>query len=204
MEKNKLPIYKLTIDNNDTDCGVLSVALVDDPAIERNFMAFAKDKPMKFAIANADQRILSGPLMIPDMPIYRSDHSVGDLPEHYVIFDAATIKQAAIKFFKEQRNSSVNLMHNPDATVPDCFFFESILIDKERGIQSPKGFDLPEGSWFGSCKVNNQVLWDEFIKTGEFKGFSVEGFFKYNFSKEPDLDQMFSEIIDILEELSEE
>ena len=44
-------------------------------------------------------------------------------------------------------------------------------------MPAPKGFeDLPDGSWFGSYKVDNEAVWND-IKAGTFKGFSVEGMF---------------------------
>ena len=59
---------------------------------------------------------------------------------------------------------------------------ESMIIDKDRGMVAPAGFgDLPDGSWFGSFKVDNDEIWDKFIKTGTFTGFSVEGLFKQEY-----------------------
>ena len=37
--------------------------------------------------------------------------------------------------------------------------------------------DLPLGTWVGSVKVNNDNIWNEFVKTGKVKGFSIEGYF---------------------------
>jgi hypothetical protein len=39
------------------------------------------------------------------------------------------------------------------------------------------GMDLPLGTWFGTMKVNNEQVWQEFVKTGAVKGFSIEGYF---------------------------
>ena len=53
----------------------------------------------------------------------------------------------------------------------------SFLIDKERGILEPKGYDkVSDGSWFVSMKVENDAVWES-VKNGTFKGFSVEGVF---------------------------
>jgi hypothetical protein len=57
--------------------------------------------------------------------------------------------------------------------------FESYIIDREKGIMPPKGFEeVSDGSWFGSFKVENEKIWEE-VKAGTFKGFSVEGLFRY-------------------------
>ena len=161
----ELPIYKLTID--EAHEGVSMVALVENPAIEENFMAFAKHH--KFA--ETDKRVLTGPLMIPDKPIYRND----ERGEYYVVFDKDTIYKIVQKLFKQGAQSAVNLAHA--TPVQGVTMFESYIIDREKGVMPPKGFDEPDGSWFGSFKVDNDQVWDEFIKTGKFKGFSVEGAF---------------------------
>jgi hypothetical protein len=67
-------------------------------------------------------------------------------------------------------------MHNGQQ-VEGVYMFESFIIDKQRGITAPTGFDnIPDGSWFGSYKIENEEVWN-LIKAGTFKGFSVEGFF---------------------------
>jgi len=195
MNQN-LPIFKLSL-NDDPDTGVTVIALVDDPAIKRHFMAFQKQKnpSAKFLATNFEQHIISGPLMVADMCILRDDELHG---EHYVYFDAPTIRQIIFRFFKNGLTSNVNLMHLPDAKPNGIYMFESFIIDEKRGIPTPQGFDvLPNGSWFGSYKIDNIEIWEHFIKTGEFKGFSVEGFFTYNqmLTKE---ETLLKEIIDLV------
>ena len=169
----KLPVYKLVI-NEEDESGVSAIALVDDPAIERNFVAFNKLKPLVFHQVG-DRQILTGPLMVADLPIYRRDPEKG---EYYVIFDRATIEQIVYKFFRNKNVGEVNQMHDPMQPAEGVFMFESMIIDKARGIVTPQGFDeMPDGSWFGSFRVDNPEIWDNFIKTGDFKGFSVEGVF---------------------------
>jgi capsid protein len=173
-----LPLYKLVINEDDTDqTGVMAIALVDSPAIEMNWMAFAKQSisMQQFKTENAEKRIISGALMVAGQKIYRKDESLG---EYEVMFDKETISKIVQKYFRQGNTSEVNMMHNESAKANGVYMIESFIIDKERGIQTPKGYDkLPDGSWFGSFKVDNQQIWDEFIKTGTFKGFSVEGFF---------------------------
>ena len=194
----KLPIYKLTIDENIEDnSGVEYVALVDSPAIERNWMAFNEHKPMKFAIENEEKRIVSGPLMVADLPIYRRDENIG---EYYAVFDSATIMQIVQKFFKNKYNTNVNIMHDSNDKVEGVFMFESFIINRERGINPPKGFEgLTNGSWFGSYKVENDSVWSE-IKAGTFKGFSVEGPFAQTIFDEKPKDKI-DEIIDIIDSI---
>jgi hypothetical protein len=195
----KLPIYKLSIDPDvQDDSGVDYVALVDMPAIERNWVAFNEVKPMKFSIDNEEKRIVSGPLMVADLPIYRRDEALG---EYYAVFDSNTIMQIVQKFFKNKYNTNVNIMHSSSDKVEGVFMFESFIINRDRGIHPPSGFDgLTDGSWFGSYKVENDEVWND-IKAGTFKGFSVEGPFIQELFVEKPVDKI-QEIIDIIDSIT--
>ena len=189
-EKRKLPIYKLVISPTD-ESGVSFVSMVDEPAIERAWMAFESHKRTLFKTAVATKQMVSGPLMIADLPIFRTDPKIGDF---YVMFDAQTIEQIALKFFRNGNQSNVNLQH--EKRVDGVYMFESWIIDNENGKGVPKGFDpLPNGSWFGTFKVDNKKVWDDFIKEGIFTGFSVEGMFEYE--RQPDMKK--TEIDDLVD-----
>lgn len=173
-----VPVFKLVIDPNvdETDfSGVDFVALVDEPAIEKYFQAFNKQQPkIKFAVSNEEKRIVAGALMIPNLPIYRNDMG----KEYYVIFDNKTIEQISQKFFKMGFTGNVNDMHQADKKIEGVYMVESFIINSARGICAPKGFEyMPDGTWFGSYKVENDEVWQQ-VKDGTFKGFSVEGYFK--------------------------
>jgi hypothetical protein len=129
-----------------------------------------------FAIQNEEQHIISGPLMLADTPIYRSNSKFG---EHYVTFSPETIKDIAIKFSKKGYQKNVNLMHDSNMQVEGLVMFESFIVDKARGILPMAGYeDAKDGSWFGSFYVENEQVWN-LIKEGKVKGFSVEGYFDY-------------------------
>jgi hypothetical protein len=172
-----LPIYELRINPEAQDGAEVDyIALVDEPAIQRDFVAFNTQQPLTFAIQDEEKRIISGPAMVPDMLIYRNSESMG---EHYVKFSRQTIQDIAVKFFRKKYTSNVNLMHSEQMRVDGVTIFESFITDTERGIAPMKGFeDLPEGTWFVSMYVDNDVVWGE-VKAGTFRGLSVEGLFDY-------------------------
>lgn len=174
----KLPFYKLVIDeNDDNDSGVNYVALVDAPATDKVWMAF--NKHYQFKSSAPEKRIISGALMVANLPIYREDSQLG---QYYVVFDKDTIFKIVKKYFRNGFTSNVNMMHNPKAKVEGVYMIESMVIDKQRGIVAPAGYgDLPDGSWFGSFRVDNDEVWSKFIKTGVFSGFSVEGLFQQQY-----------------------
>lgn len=147
------------------------MALVDKPAIEKNFMAF--NSQLKFAL-DEERRIVSGPAMLADMLIYRRDDNLG---EYYTTFDKKAISSIVQKFFKKGYIKNFNLMHNSDQKVSDVTIFESFITDESRGIKPMKGFeDAKDGSWFITAKVDNEDVWNK-VKDGTIKGFSVEGMF---------------------------
>jgi hypothetical protein len=173
----ELPLYEIVIDG-EGDSEVSAVALVDMPAIKKDFIAFSEaDKKVtlniEFAETDEKERKVFGPLMLADTPIYRQM----DGEEFYVVFTKDTIDTMAQKFFEKGFQSSVNLMHDPLQTVDAVTMFQSWIVDKEKGISPMKGFeDAPDGSWFGGFKVNNEEVWNK-IQSGEVKGFSIEGMF---------------------------
>ena len=152
-----------------------------------------------FVIQDEEQRIISGPLMLADTPIYRNDAIRG---EYYVVFSADTIKQIAQKFFKKGYQNNVNPMHNSGDVQEGLTMFESWIVDKKRGIQPMVGFeDVPDGSWFGSYKVENDEAWNK-VKSGEVLGFSVEGNFLYKEQEQMSAEErMMNEIIKVLQQV---
>jgi hypothetical protein len=189
----ELPIYKLVI-NPEDETGVEFVSLVTKPAIERDFQYFNEQKNIyRFEIQDEEKRIISGAAMIADLPIYRFDDIRG---EYYVVFDKQTIFEIAKKWAKQDRYDSVNIHH--DLPSAGLSLFESYIIDRERGIMPPKGYEeVADGSWFVSYLVNDDSIWDR-VKSGEFRGFSVEGLFDFELTQEQKVsDALFSRIKEI-------
>ena len=150
----------------------------------------------QFAIQDEEQRIISGPLMLADSPIYRND----DRGEYYVTFTKDTIKQIAQKFFRKGYQNNVNLMHDDGEMLVGLTMFESFISDEKRGIKPMAAFaDVPDGSWFGSFKVDNDGAWN-LIKDGKVKGFSIEGVFNYRKAESIDekSEKLWSQILEIL------
>ena len=171
----ELPLYMLEIsDDLNDDAEVQFVALVDRPAIQKNWNAFKNEQ--KFQIISEDKRIISGCAMLADTPIFRSDATFGD---YYVAFSKDTIVKIVQKYFKKGYQNNVNLMHDPNQIETGVTMFESFISDKSRGIAPMKGFeDAPDGSWFVSMLVENNEVWQK-VKEGMINGFSIEGIFNY-------------------------
>jgi hypothetical protein len=150
--------------------------------------------------SDQEKRIISGPAMIPNELIYRKDK---EGKEYNVVFSEETIRKIVEKYFKSQYTTNFNLQHKKSLLAQGVYLIESFVIDEERGINAPKGFeDLPNGSWFISCKVDNDEIWNDFIKEGVFKGFSVEGFFQEKQVKETKSEEL--ELLEMLNRLQQD
>lgn len=169
----KVEVFEIVINDHD-ESGVDYIALVDEPAIMKNFMAFNKQDKIHFKAADEDKRLIIGAAMIPDLKIFRTDPQRGDF---YVYFSKETIRQINQKYHRKGFERNVNLMHDKDQHADGVYYVGGFITDDKMGLKDPEGFDNPEGTWYVIMKVDNDELWNNFIKTGEFKGFSVEGLF---------------------------
>ena len=164
-----LPIYNIQIDLMDNETGCYTISMVESPAVEVDFLAFNKDYPVQLQL-NSDKHIVTGIALRADYPIYRNNR----YGEHYVVFTKDTIKQIIEKYSKYGFNNLVNIEHNENNYVNDVVMIESYIIDKANGINPSTFSEIEDGSWVVTFKVNNLNLWDK-IKSGEVKGFSIEG-----------------------------
>ena len=170
----KIEVFELVIDIDD-ESGVTAIALVDQPAIESNWMAFSKQSEYKFAVKDEDKRIIEGYFMVADLLIPR----IGEHGEKFFVkFSAKTIEAIREKQSRLGMTNNFNLMHDPNKIAKGVYMLDNIIIDNERGKVAPNEFEkVPNGSLWGSAKVDNDEIWEQ-VKNGTFKGFSVEGMFK--------------------------
>lgn len=156
--------------------GVFNVSLVDEPAVESNFIYFNKEKkPTHFSIDNEEEHKITGVILRADYPIYRYNENIG---EYYLTFGKEVIEQIAQKMLAEHTQNNINLMHIEGTEVEGVEMLEMFIKNTDKGI-NPAGFkDISEGSLFGTYKVENEDIWAS-IKDGTFKGFSVEAYLSY-------------------------
>lgn len=168
-EFNGLPLFKATFPE-EAD-GILRVSLVDCPAVESDFMCFAKQSaPQMYSVANEEKRLVRGVILRADYPIYRTEPIIG---EYYIVFEPKEIRELAEKYLYDGRQNHVNIMHERNSDVGGVNLRQIFIKDTANGI-NPKGFEeIEEGSLFGEYHVTNDAVWDE-IKKGTYKGFSVE------------------------------
>lgn len=167
MEK----IIELIIDEENEISGIEAISVVENPAIEEDFIALKEHKDIKLAEVDAEQRILMGPALIPNKKIFRK----GEEDDYYIYFSEDTVKKASELFFIKSKHQNSTFEHSFELS--DMSVVESWLIeDPKNDKASAYGFDLPKGTWMVSMKVLNDDVWRA-VKEGEVKGFSIEGYF---------------------------
>ena len=169
-----MKLYDISIDPTDFETGLNAISLVENPAVEVDFLAFAKDESAVLQFADEERHIITGIALLADTPIYRI---APDGTEYYVRFTKDCIRQLVEKYFKFGLTNSVNIEHKDNQFVDGVTMLESYIIDKERGICPSEFASAPDGSWVVSYKVSNLDVWNK-IKSGEVKGFSVQGLFR--------------------------
>lgn len=166
MDK-KLPTYTVLPSTS----GVYAISLVDEPAVESNFIALSKQKPINFKIHNEERRIIYGCALRADFPIYR----IYGKEEFNLVFDKGTVRRLMTKFMKEHLNSNFTVDHLDFAsglTVVESWLVEDVENDKAKALGLT---DFSEGSWMVGVKVDDDEIWTS-IKDGRWHGFSVEAF----------------------------
>ena len=166
-----MKIIELILDEDQEDAGVEAISIVESPAIESDFIAL-KDQEIKLAKVDGDKKILMGALLIPNKPIYRN----GVEGEYYIYFSKDTVQKASQMYLKNGYQNNSTLEHAE--TLNGLTLVESWLVEDEVQDKSRKyGLNVPVGTWMGAVKVNNDEIWQEYVKTNKVKGFSIEGYF---------------------------
>ena len=163
-------IVELVIDENDDVSGIEAISVVESPAIEEDFIAL-KNQEFKLAEVDKEKRILMGAALVPNKPIYRRNNE----DEYYIYFSKDTVRKASELFFIRGNQNNSTLEHNMPLT--GLTAVESWIVEGEKDKTRHYDLDVPIGTWMVSMKVHNDDVWNNYVKTGKVKGFSIEGYF---------------------------
>jgi hypothetical protein len=171
-----MKIIELTIDEQDEETGVYAISVVEDPAIELDFITLNKTDKKKEAIELAavkgKKNILMGAILVPNKAIYRVDEETGQ--EFSVFFSKDTIRKIGETFMKRGHQNDTteeHLLNLKDNTLVEAWFKEDEVHDKSALY----GIEAPVGAWMGSMKVTDDIY--KKAQEGQLKGFSIEGDF---------------------------
>jgi len=167
-----MDIIELILDEeNEEMVGIDAVSIVENPAIESDFIALASDE-IQLAKIDEEKKLLLGAALIPNKPIFRKRNDT----MFYVYFSKDTVRRASELFFQNSNQNNATLEHQMSIT--GLTVVESWLVDDPKMDKSAKyGLEMPEGTWMISMKVENDEIWNDYVKTGKVKGFSIEGYF---------------------------
>jgi hypothetical protein len=171
-------ILELVIDEEAELYGIDAISLVEQPAIESDFIAM-NSQLLQFKTQDEEKRIVMGAALIPDKPIYRRNGE----EEYYVYFSKKTVRRAMELYFKNGNQANATLEH--EHKINGLHVVESWIVEGEQDKSRMYGLEVPVGTWMVSMKVENDAIWEKFVKEGSVKGFSIEGYFanKYEMSR---------------------
>jgi len=190
-------LIELIIDDNEELQGVEAISVVESPAIESDFVAL-KTEEVKLAEVSKEKRILMGAVLIPEKPIYRKS---GDT-EYYIYFSKDTVVKASQLFLKNGNQSNWTLEHSKPIeglTVVESWIVEDLTKDKTALYN----LSVPVGTWMASIKVDNDEIWNDYVKTGKVKGLSLEGYFADKLESKKELSKELTEEEKLIEQIKQ-
>ena len=150
--------------------GVYGISLVHDPAMEGNFLAFGKQEEIKFATYDEEKRMLLGLVLEPNKLVHRNQGG----EEFQVFFDEKGVEDVAHNFQKQSYQSNSTIGHSgvgvEGVTFVETWTSADLKIDKSAMF----GLEYAKGSWLTLMKVDNEEVWNEYVKTGKVRGFSID------------------------------
>lgn len=166
-----IPIIELLIDELNDKPGVFAISLVDEPAIESNFVALNSHK-VQMRVVDEEKRMVIGLALIPEKEIFRKD---AEGREYNIMFSKETVRKASELYLSRHRANNTTYAHNKQ--VEGVSLSETWIVeDKQKDKTALYNIDAPVGSWAISMKVENEDVWQS-VKEGKVLGFSIEGIF---------------------------
>jgi len=156
---------------NEKEDGVFAVSLVENPAIEENWVALSAEG-IQLKVADEERRVVVGMALIPEKRIYRKMKD----KEFNIYFSKETIAKAQELYMRNLNANNVTTEHEKPikgATVIESWIVENEKFDKSNIYK----LNAPVGAWVIMMKINNEEEWKS-IKEGNYKGFSIEGMFQ--------------------------
>ena len=146
------------------------ISLVNDPAIEENFIHFNKEEgDVEHLFLDEEKRQVVGPIMVPEKLIFRKHPTIGG---YYVRFTKEVIEEIMMKYTKEGKFNLFNVAHEGEQ-FDGVTMLEVWIKEFDNDKSNAYGYDLPVGTAFVKAYIENDMLWDD-IKNGEINGFSIE------------------------------
>lgn len=152
--------------------GVYGISFVLNPAMEGLFIALSEQEAVvELKTIDEEQRIVAGLVLEPNKDIYRNQGG----EEFNIRFGAETIKQLCYAFTINQNNSNSTIEHDIKQKTEGVTFVENWIVRDEKTDTSLSfGLKPKKDSWMSVAKIDNDEIWNDYVKTGKVQGFSID------------------------------
>lgn len=188
--------------NPEENKGVFAISLVENPAIEEVGIYLSKEDEL-VQLKEIEKGLLMSPVLIPNQKILRVDESGNPFN---IMFTKEVIELSQRHFHINGYQSQSTEEHDYNLKLNGVTIVESWIKEFDQDKSNEYGYDLPIGTWFAIMKVDNEDVKAK-IKSGEIKGFSIDGSFKlnnYKMSKEHNFLKALKDLINPTEEVKVE
>ena len=146
--------------------------MVENPAIEENWIALSKDNNIELKVVDEERRVVVGLALVPEKRIYRKMHG----KEFNIFFSKETIAKTAELYMKNLNGNNVTVEH--EKPIQGASVIESWIVEDSKNDKSNiYNLKAVEGSWVVMMKIYNDEEWEK-VKAGEYKGFSIEAMYQ--------------------------
>lgn len=171
MDISKIPVFDILFDEELE--GLVFQSHVAQPATNFNWVALSSQEApeeMTFKLADEEKMIVAGPLLIPGQKVIRYQ---GNQP-FYLNFSADEIEKYQQHFMQTKKMTEVVDYQHNNSLIPSYVLEMWRVEDPEKDKSNYYGYNLPKGSLFAVHKITDKDYWEQEIKSGKVKGFSVE------------------------------
>lgn len=171
-----MKVYKAKLKAG-TDVNCFSIVL--GAAVETKLSKFAEEVNKPVFFANEEKRIIYSVAMRPNKEIFRKD--INGEPA-YITFDAEEVEKMQQSYFKSNNKGLAKMsLNHSDESITDVYPIESWIVlnpelDKSKTLMME---DVQAADLIIGFKIDNDDVWEKFIKTGEVDGISLEAFLDY-------------------------
>lgn len=178
---------------NELEDGIFAISLVENPAIEENWVALSENQ-IELKVIDEERRVVVGFALVPDKPIYRKQKVGDEVKEFNIQFSKQTVAKAGELFMKNLNGKNFTVEHErpvQGVSVIELWIVEDPKNDKSNIYNlNPKGGELVVMS-----KIYNDDEWER-VKNGTVKGYSIEAMFQ-------GFEQLQSKELTIVEQLEQ-
>jgi hypothetical protein len=195
----------MVLNHEKEEQGVSLVSFVENPAIQRPFLALSEVKiggkvgqKVAFSADSAQIKLATSPQngakrvhfsaddaapasrQILTGAVLVPDEEILRVDEegnpYFISFDEATIVDISRRYAAAGRQTASN--HEHDVALTGNVFGESwLVVDSERDKSAALGLTEKPGTWMLSAYIPDTTYWEENVVTGKVTGFSLEGIF---------------------------